>query len=425
MNSKPQNKKQAFLWNTIAASISSFQSFLILIVISHSGSQADAGILVFAIATANLMTMIGKFGMRQYQASDLSRQYSLGTYLRSRQITCLLMIVVSIGYALHASFGDRKKMLVIILWCAIRVIESYEDVYHGYLQSIDRLELASKIWGARNVLSIVFFCTTYLNTDNLVTASFVSCLSCLVTYFLFNLPFKSLYSAELGNTSDQETSSNMGLFASPWPLLWANFPLFASYFLQMYLSNAPRYAINGNLSDEMQAIYGYLIMPVFLISLFGNVMLQPLVTTYTRHWAGGNLKDFRKLILMHLSVISVLVVTFIIGGKLIGLHLLELVYNVDLKEYSLILYILLIAGGFQAIQSYFVTLLTVIRFHRLLIVGFSVASILLFVAGSSVVKSHGMLGISLYFLIILAALSIFFAGLLTYRLKKGPGPDAP
>ncbi len=410
MNESISRNKRAFFWNTVASTLSSFQSFIILILISHLGNTTDAGIFIFAYAAANLMMMIGKFGMRQFQASDLSEQYSFGTYVCSRRITVILMLVVSALYGLYCSNGSAAKYWVFVLWCGIRAIESYEDVYHGYLHARDRLDLASIIWGSRTLLSIVVFSIAYGISGDLVCSTLIVFAVALISGLALNLPFLHLY----------EKRSATG-YTEVKSLLISNFSLFASFFLQMYLGNAPRYAINSGLSDEVQAIYGYLIMPVFLITLFSNFMVQPLITTYTKLWTQNDRKSFLKLMAYHLSLIVTVVILCIFGGQIIGLRLLEIIFNVELKNYVLILNILLIAGGFQALQSYLMTLLTVIRFHKLLITGFVGAGLLFAVFSGMVVTRWGITGISIYFMLVLALLDIYFAGLLIYRFKRPEG----
>ena len=402
-----KNGQKAFVWNTIASVLSSFQSFIILIVISHIGNTSDAGVFTFAYAAANLMMMIGKFGMRRFQASDLTNQYSLATYIASRKVTVGAMILSSFFYGTYCCKGNSEKFVIFLLWCGVRAIESYEDVYHGYLHSRDHLDLASKIWGGRTFLSIVVFIITYLITGHLVLSTVVVFLLAAVSGLAFNLPLKNFY-ADKGEKD----------FATVKGLLISNFSLFASSFLQMYLSNAPRYAINAKLSDEIQAIYGYLIMPVFLITLFSSFMLQPLITTYTKYWDSGDKKSFRKLISFHLSLIVGAVILCIVGGQLIGLRLLEIIYNVELKQYAYVLSILLVAGGLQAIQSYLMTLLTVIRFYKHLIAGFVAAALLFMLFGGTVVLTWGITGISIYFCLVLALLDIFFAGLFVFHFVK-------
>ena len=57
-------QKTAYIWNTWAAMLNSFQSVLILMVISRIDPVTDAGVFTIAFAIGNLMLTIGQYGIR-------------------------------------------------------------------------------------------------------------------------------------------------------------------------------------------------------------------------------------------------------------------------------------------------------------------------------------------------------------------------
>ena len=70
------SKKNLYIWNTLATALNSGQTFIILFFISQSGDHTDAGVFTIAYALANLAIMIGRYGVRQYQVSDIEQKYS-------------------------------------------------------------------------------------------------------------------------------------------------------------------------------------------------------------------------------------------------------------------------------------------------------------------------------------------------------------
>ena len=62
------------------------------------------------------------------------------------------------------------------------------------------------------------------------------------------------------------------------------FPLFVGLFLQFYIGNAPKYAIDAILSDNYQAIYGFIAMPVFIISLLNSMIFNPIPELFTEQY---------------------------------------------------------------------------------------------------------------------------------------------
>ena len=85
--------RSAFTWNLVSACLNSFQTMLLLLVLTHRGSSADSGMLVMAYAVGNLMLNIGRFGMRQYQVTDAKETFSFREYVNSR--ICSLFLIIS------------------------------------------------------------------------------------------------------------------------------------------------------------------------------------------------------------------------------------------------------------------------------------------------------------------------------------------
>lgn len=62
------------------------------------------------------------------------------------------------------------------------------------------------------------------------------------------------------------------------------FPLFGISFLSFYVNSAPKYAIDACLTDEIQACYGFVAMPVFVIGLINNFIYQPVLVPMAVEW---------------------------------------------------------------------------------------------------------------------------------------------
>ena len=86
------------------------------------------------------------------------------------------------------------------------------------------------------------------------------------------------------------------LFEKIGAMLWECFPLFGSTFLIMYIGNAPKYAIDSVLSNQDQASFNYVFMPVFVISLLSNFIYQPVLNKLAVIWNQRETSRFWKLI---------------------------------------------------------------------------------------------------------------------------------
>ena len=73
-------KAGAFFWNTASGVINAGQSAIILILISYFLTKIDAGIYTIAIAIGNIVSVFSKYGMRNYQVTDIEEKYNFTTH---------------------------------------------------------------------------------------------------------------------------------------------------------------------------------------------------------------------------------------------------------------------------------------------------------------------------------------------------------
>ena len=78
--------RDSFVWNMAGSMIMAFQSVILLMIITRTAGLAEAGIFTIANVNANLFLNIGKYGMRNYQVSDVEGQFSFGDYLQQVRI---------------------------------------------------------------------------------------------------------------------------------------------------------------------------------------------------------------------------------------------------------------------------------------------------------------------------------------------------
>lgn len=405
-NAKDQ-EKSAYFWNTCAAMLNSFQTVFILMVISRIDPINDAGIFTIAFAIANLMMTIGKYGIRQFQVSDIKEKYSFKEYFSARSITVIIMILVSSCYCFYNFYTglyDLEKTLVVFLVCLAKAVDAFEDVLHGMLQQYFRLDIAGKILSIRMGTYIVVYIVAYIITNNLIVTSAIALGVTVGQAIVLN--FIAVKNHEVKKKTF-EPKALKSLFVE-------NFPLFISSYLVMYVGNAPKYAIDKVLSSEAQACFTYVFMPVFVIGLLSQFVYQPIISKVALLWNDGKLEDFKKLIFRQIGIILMLSILALIGGSILGIPLLSSIYGVDLKEYKVTLIILLLGGVALAFVNFLQMLITVVRRQKLLIIGYLIAYILFMLKGRTVVDNYGIVGISIFYSCIVLGIGIIFGILMIY-----------
>ena len=127
-------ERDSFIWNMAGSMLMAFQSVIMLMILTRVLGLKEAGIFTIAYANANLFLTIGKYGMRNFQVSDVRGQFSFPEYGISRVLTSAVMLIVSIGYVWY--IGNKNaysldKSLVIIWMCVFKMVDAAEDVYHA------------------------------------------------------------------------------------------------------------------------------------------------------------------------------------------------------------------------------------------------------------------------------------------------------
>ena len=199
LGKKENIKKDSYIWNTIGGLINAFQSVIILMVLTRSLDMEYAGIFTIAWAIANLVITIGKYGVRNYQVTDVNEKYSFNDYFSNRVIVSILMIIFTCIYVCFLSISNQyafDKTVIVFLMCYLKLIDSVEDVFHGMYQQHERLDVASKCMSIRLILSTVCLCVCSIIFKDLLISSIITCVfSTLIfvyllkiTYSIFNLP---------------------------------------------------------------------------------------------------------------------------------------------------------------------------------------------------------------------------------------------
>ena len=176
-------------------------------------------------------------------------------------------------------------------------------------------------------------------------------------------------------------------------LLRVCFPLFLGCFLAFYIGNAPKYAIDSLLSDEMQACYGFIAMPVFVIGLLNNFIFSPMIARMSMMWKERQNKDFFRLFWIQILIIGIITIVCEAGAFVLGVPVLSMLYNTDLAPYKAELLVLLLGGGFLALSGLFVTIMTIIRIQNSQAIGYGIVAVCAYILSPIFVRKYAVMGL--------------------------------
>jgi len=443
-------QRSAVIWNAVAACLTSFQTMLLLMLLTHFGTAEHSGYFVMAFTAANLFMHLGKFGMRQYQVTDAGDKYSFRDYVASRVFSVGLMtaaLVLFLLWSLLFNGYTAEKAAVVALITFYRGVEAAEDVLHGRLQQRGRLDIAAKILAIRNAVFMAGFAALYLLTKNLVLTCAVNAAVTLVLCVLLNRPF---YLAERegrfllfqngkterkepsppfqnGKTERKEPLNVSSAFIRHWRrpakrptfrLLAECLPLCLTMVTYMYLGNAPKYIVDGLVSDAVQTRFNIVIMPAFVGSLLCSFIFNPALKRIGDLWNDREIPTLRKTTLKLAMVPVAVDAVLLLGGWFLGIPVLSAVYGVDLADYRVTLMIFLLASGAVAMLNLFVALLTAMRKQKHLLLAYAAASLLLLLAGRPFFNAKGLNPLCWFYLAVLLGVLAWCVGVYWVTVRR-------
>ncbi len=394
--------KRDYLWNTLGSVMNAASSVILLLVSTRVVGDYWAGVFSLAYAVGQQFQTVGAFEMRPVQSTDVEQRFSFSTYLASRVLTTFCMLFCIIGYAVFSADLAGEALLIILI-AGLKLLDVFEDVFHGAFQQRGRLDVAGRAFFFRSLVTTAAFSVLLVFTKDLTV-------TCVITIIVSVIALVGLNIPPARKMLDVPTRLDLRAMGR---LLLACLPLFAGAFLALYLSNAPKFGLDATLPKEYQAYYAALFMPALAINLLSTFVFRPLLTRMGIRWHGGDRAGFVAVIRRGLLWVGV---TSLAIGALafpLGIPVLNAFFALDLTPYRGELMVLVAGGAFNAAGIVIYYGLVVMKRQALVMAGYVVAAAVAFMAAAPLIGAFGMMGATWLYagsmLIVLVAFASFFA----------------
>lgn len=415
---KKINTLQAsFFWNIVGSLLNAIASLILSILVVHISGNNIAGMFSLAFAGSQLMLTIGCFEVRIYQSTDVLEKFKFSDYFTLRIITVVLMIIISCLYIFVNKYYLDDTAIIMVILCGYRIIDAISDVFQGYFQQIEHLDIAGKMLSLRVTVSTLVFGVILFYTKNIVISVGGMFLSALIVFWFYDCQkIKYVVSIKF----NYNWRKIKGLFMDC-------FPLFACAFMLMYAFNAPRNSIFLYLTPDQQSYYNQLFMPATIINLL-IIAFRPMLTKMAIFWNDKKITSFLKYTSIILLGISIFIILLLLGGYFLGIPILAVLYTDALYPYKKVLMIILLGGGANSLGNILYNILTIMRKQYALLIGYALTSLTAFFFSDLLVLKFGLEGAALSFLlsmfiffIIAVALFLFFLFNESKKIKKNFG----
>lgn len=404
---KAQSFKKDFIWNMIGSTLNGFISLFLLIIVTRINGLEDAGIFSLAFSIACLLYIVGGYAGKIYQITDVNCKYTDSEYICHKIITCSIMLVLSFIYCIYMRY-TQDKFIITILLCTVKAMEAFSDSFLAILQKNNKLYLAGISLTMKSLFTIILFLIFDLIFSDLLLSCIIINIVWITIIVFFDLRKSSKY------IDFKVKIKKMNLLK----LFKTGFYPFGVLFLTIYISNAPKYALDGIMNESLQAIFGIIIMPATLVSLCVQYILQPYLNSLSNFYKLNDKIEFKKLI-NKLVFWTVLIGIFIlIGSCVLGIPILSFIYSVQLENYYLEFIIIMIGAIFFSITSLLATALTTIRKIRIQFLAFLLTTLVTILISNPLIVNYGLMGSALLYFTSTVILTVMFTLFYINIIKK-------
>lgn len=373
-------QKQAII-NTLGNTIYLIALWLITVITTNVLGYLEVGTLTLAMAVANVIATVQMYGVRGFQSSDITGQFSKYDYLYARIFTVIIGWVIGVIVCIVLDY-TQKVSFSVLLFIALKTSESLSDALYGNDQRAGHLECAGFSMTGRGIVLIVFFGSTVVVAKNLNVALLVSGCALLMHSLLIDLPVHNKI------TSKMTSKSQRGFIG----IVKKCFPLFFATLMPAIITAFPRVALEHFYGAEELGYYGNISAPALLLTTALPTALTALLPGYGQEAENKDYlkmkKTWRQSILVTVGVTGICLFGVVIAGK----QVLTLVYSHKVIPYVHYLYYILLAMMLFAITMCNNTVLVALRRNWGILFTTSIALIVCLAISLPLVRGQGISG---------------------------------
>lgn len=400
------NLRKNFIWNLIGSTAASFISLFLMMTVTRLNGIDDAGIFSFAFSTASVFLVIGTYSGRTFQVTDKNKKTTDSDYFYLKITTCVAMLIVGLIFCLVRGY-NLEKLLIIMLLISFRATEVVAEFAYAVIQKKDRLYQVGRSMFIKAVVGFIGFVVIDYLTKNIALSCIMIIVANVVPIALYDLPnlFKTNFHFERCD------------YKKVWYLLKIGFFTFGFTILNLYVINAARYVLDSTADDSMQTIYGIVLMPATVLSLAGQYLIQPFLTSFKKFFA-TDAKKFQALVIKLCLALLGIGAVCVVAAWLLGIPVLELLYAIELDGNLLGLILIILGGVFNALVLVLSTSLVTMRRTSDQFWIYCVTAIAALLLSHLLTTGNDVVGACLSYMLSMAFLLLLYIGVFWYRLRE-------
>ncbi|QIN77701.1 oligosaccharide flippase family protein [Rubrobacter marinus] len=315
-----------------------------LVVLAKLGSPEMVGRFALGLAITAPIILFANLGLRPYQATDAERRYDFGEYLALRLLSTTAALLAVLCVVLLTGYGPETALAVALVGVA-KGFEAVSDIFYGLLQQRERMDRVAKSMIFKGLLSLAGLAVAVYLTGSLVWG-----VVALAAAWALVLCFYDLRSgvAMLGGSFPRPRwgAGRLGTLAL------TTLPLGLAVVMTSLNANVPRYVVEGYLGTRELGIFAAMAYPVAAGATVVGALGQSASPRLAKHYASGDLRAFRALLIKLLGVGAALGGVGLLVAAVAGREILSLVYTPEYADHANVFVWLMGAAGITYMASF-------------------------------------------------------------------------
>ncbi len=381
---KEKSLKSNIIWNSIGSFTYLFcQWLLTFLIIKLSDNLEDAGNLSLAISITNIFFNIACFNLRPYLVSDNTNEYSVEDYTTFRFYTIVLSMITCIIYILFFNY-NITQILCISLYMIFKIGEAIVDLFHGFEQRKNRMDIGGISLLVRGILSVLLFVIgiKVFNDMNIAILLMI-----IVTYlFIFTYDKYNVNKFEKLKINLKNKKSIK--------LFLRFLPLAIGTFLSSMSASLPRQILEKTSGANILGIYATIATPAVIVQVAASYIYNPLLVTFSNLKKDNDYKGFTKVLIKSLVVVLVLSIVCYVGSLFLSEIGLRILYGAKISKYYELFSVIIIYTSLTGFMFFGHNVLIILRKIKELLLTYLVGFITCLLVSSFLINKFGMNGVS-------------------------------
>lgn len=360
-----------------------------LAAVSWVADIEQVGTFGIAFTTAQLLYILGLFGVSHYQMTDYSGKYSFAEYLRVRCASGALMLVL--GFIASLLLGFRgEKLLFTALLTVLMLLNIFGDLIQNLFFQRGRLDLSGSALFYRTVFSLLAFC--------LVLFFFKSITAAIIVQIILNLAI-TVYYAYICRRDWLSAEWRLEHGDGCVSVIRECFPLLVSTFLMNLIIMASKYGVELFMDDAAQGYYNLIFMPAQVINLISQFIFKPSLKSFSDAVSAADRGEFFRLLKRQFGIVCICGALCCAGGFFLGTPVLGALYHKDISHLRLQLMLVIVGGTVYALCQLFYYVLVIFRKQRSIMLIYAAGSVATALLALALIPRHGLSGAAFSFLL--------------------------